>query len=69
MKLGVGGNASFFQNSKKLQPEAVTRFIDFFAGIGGIRLGLEIAAGSLHLETDCVPVITKIMENLLPKLD
>lgn len=28
------------------------RFIDLFAGIGGIRLGLENAAGSLHVETD-----------------
>ena len=30
------------------------KFIDLFAGIGGIRLGLENAARSLHFETDCV---------------
>lgn len=29
-------------------------FIDLFAGIGGIRLGLERAAKSLNMETDCV---------------
>ena len=30
------------------------RFIDLFAGTGGMRLGLEKAAASLGLETDCV---------------
>ena len=54
MKYEAGGSASFFQNSKKLQLEKkkMIRFIDLFAGIGGIRLGLENAAGALHVETD-----------------
>lgn len=30
------------------------RFIDLFAGIGGMRLGFEEAARSLNIETDCV---------------
>lgn len=30
------------------------RFIDLFAGTGGIRLGLEAAAKSLGIETECV---------------
>ncbi len=30
------------------------KFIDLFAGIGGIRLGLEKAAKALKLETECV---------------
>lgn len=30
------------------------KFIDLFAGIGGIRKGLELAAGCLGIETECV---------------
>ncbi len=30
------------------------RFIDLFAGIGGMRLGFEKAAKSLNIETECV---------------
>ncbi|WP_445300942.1 DNA cytosine methyltransferase [Microcoleus sp. BR0-C5] len=30
------------------------RFIDLFSGIGGMRLALESAAGSLNLETKCL---------------
>lgn len=30
------------------------RFIDLFAGIGGMRLGFEYAANSLDLQTECV---------------
>lgn len=30
---------------------------------------IENATASLHIETVCVPVITKIIETLLPKLD
>lgn len=30
------------------------RFIDLFAGIGGIRLAFEQAANSLKLETECI---------------
>ena len=30
------------------------RFIDLFAGIGGIRLGFEQAAKTLGLETECM---------------
>ena len=29
-------------------------FIDLFAGIGGIRLGLELAAKEMGIETQCV---------------
>lgn len=44
----------FFKTQKSYSLKNMIRFIDLFAGIGGIRLGLEKAAGSLHLETDCV---------------
>lgn len=30
------------------------RFIDLFAGIGGMRLAFEKAANSLNIETECV---------------
>ncbi|MEO9124008.1 MAG: DNA cytosine methyltransferase, partial [Microcoleus sp.] len=29
-------------------------FIDLFSGIGGMRLGLESAARSLNLKTECL---------------
>ncbi len=35
-------------------PVKTLRFIDLFAGIGGIRLGLEYAALEMNLKTECV---------------
>ncbi len=37
-----------------LQTKPIIRFVDLFAGIGGIRLGLEQAAKDLGYETRCV---------------
>lgn len=37
-----------------IEEKTIIRFIDLFAGIGGIRLGLEQAANELGYETECV---------------
>ncbi len=41
-------------NSNKKQPSTTLRFIDLFAGIGGIRLGFQKAAEELQVGAECV---------------
>ena len=48
------------------------KFIDLFAGIGGIRCGLELAAKDLGIETQCVftseikPYAVKVLKQNYP---
>jgi DNA (cytosine-5)-methyltransferase 1 len=48
------------------------RFIDLFAGIGGIRLGFEQTAKALGIETECVltseikPYAVKVLKQNYP---
>jgi DNA (cytosine-5)-methyltransferase 1 len=34
--------------------EMKIKFVDLFAGIGGIRLGLESSLGAINIESECV---------------
>lgn len=58
-----------------LQVKPTIRFVDLFAGIGGIRLGLEQAANDLGYETHCVltseikPTAIKVLRQNHPKED
>ncbi len=58
-----------------LQVKPTIRFVDLFAGIGGIRLGLEQAAKDLGYETHCVltseikPTAIKVLRQNHPQED
>lgn len=58
-----------------LQTKPIIRFVDLFAGIGGIRLGLEQAANDLGFETCCVltseikPAAIKVLRQNHPQED